>query len=260
MSRVFLHKTLMGILWVCLFLSACLPEAPVAEPTVIPVPSATPIPTATVNWFPATATKPKPSPTPFPEEATPQTANRGKILIEDDFSNDSFWEVQNNSDAKVNYEPNALSMVIVGEKAEAFSLSQHILPSNFYLTFTIETSICSDNDQYGIVFWRNSKSGTFRFWANCQGQLMVDRVLPDGTTRLVNWQSARKFVPGTPSSNVFSILAQDGKLDFFINETYQFSLQVKPDLEGALGIMARTAGSTDLSVRFSDLIISEPAP
>ena len=250
------------ILLSCLFLSACFPEvpAPVLEPSATLVPSETPIPTVTIDWFPATATKPHPTPTPQPDQTRPEDTERGNILVEDDFSDDSLWETQNKADVKVSYEPNALSMVITGEKSEAISLSKHILPSSFFMTLTIETSMCSDDDQYGIIFWRNSTSGTFRFWANCSGQLMVDRVLPDGTTRLVNWESARKLVPGTPSSNVFAILAQNGKLEFFVNDTFQFSLQTRPELQGGLGIIARTAGSTDLSIRFSDLLISEPAP
>ena len=244
----------------CLFLSACFPEAPILEPSATLAPSETPVPTATIDWFPATATKPEPTPTAQPNQDIPENAERGDIIIEDDFSDETFWETKNNPGFKISYEPNALSVVITGVKTEAVSLSEHILPQDFYLTFTIETSMCSDNDQYGIIFWRNSSSGTFRFWANCQGQLMVDRVLPDGTSRLVNWQGARKLAPGAPARNVYGILAKEGNVDFYVNDTYQFSYKTRPNLSGGLGIIAHTAGSSDLSIRFSDLIISEPTP
>lgn len=262
MTRFHRLKTMIWVCLVCLVLTACFPEAqlPVLEPNPTLAPSETVAPTATIDWFPATDTKPGPTPTPLPELPSLGETERGDSLIEDDFSDDSLWETPKNADLKVSYEPNALSVVITGEKFEALSISEHTLPSAFYLTFTIETSMCSDNDQYGIVFWRNSSSGTFRFWANCQGQLMVDRVLPDGTSRLVNWQAARKLAPGAPSRNVFGILAKEGNVDFYVNDTYQFSYKTRPNLSGGLGIIARTAGDKDLTIRFSDLIISEPAP
>lgn len=258
-TRPFLNS-LIALLLLCFFLSACFPEEPLPETSPTPAPSETPIPSPTIDWFPATATKTEPTPSPQAEQATPENPERGELLIEDNFSDDSLWETLNNADVKVSYEPEALSMVITGDKVEGISLSQHILPSEFYLTFTVETSMCSDNDQYGIIFWRYSSSGTFRFWANCSGQLMVDRVLPDGTSRLVNWQSARKLAPGAPSHNVFGILAKEGNVDFFVNDTYQFSIQTRPGLQGGLGIIARTVGDKNLTIRFSELIISKPTP
>lgn len=86
---------------------------------------------------------------------------------------------------------------------------------------------------------------------------MVDRVLPDGTSRLVNWQSARKLAPSAPSRNVFGIQAHAGELNFYVNDTYQFSLKTRPDLQGALGVIARSAGSTALTVRFSELKVTK---
>lgn len=244
------------VFWV----SACVTETKVLEPSPSPEPETTDLATPTINWFPATATTTIPAKTSAPTQETPIIQPLEDILFEDDFSDESLWQTRNETDARISFEPNALSVVVSGEKAEAYSISSHILPDAFYLEFTIETALCSEGDQYGIIFWRNSSSGTFRFWANCQGEIMVDRILPEGITQLIKWETARKFIPNAPARNAFGIQAKDGQLDFFVNDSYQFSLQTRASLEGAIGIIARTASDADLTVRFSELIVSKPSP
>ena len=256
-KRFFKHIV---VILLCLFLSACLTEPTPSEPSPTLMPTQTTILSPTIDWFPATATKPSPTQTPAPVQVNPVPPVREEILIEDDFSDESLWQTRNEVDAKISFEPNALSVVVSGEKTEAYSISTHTLPDTFFLEFTVETALCSDDDQYGIIFWRNSSSGTYRFWANCQGQIMVDKVLPEGITRLVNWESARKFIPNAPARNVFGIQSMNGQLDFFINDSYQFSIQVRADLEGAIGLIARTASDADLTVRFANLIVTKPKP
>jgi len=259
LPRINRFLKLFVVLLACPFLVACqATETTPLEPTSTSAPTQTPVPSATINWFPATATKSSPTETPVSIQISPEPPTGNDILIEDDFSDETLWQTRNEADARISFEPNALSVVVSGEKTEASSISTHTLPDTFFLEVTIETTLCSNDDQYGIIFWRNSSSGTYRFWANCQGQIMVDKVLPEGTTRLVNWESARKFIPNAPARNVFGIQSGKGQLDFFINGTYQFSIQTRANLEGALGVIAQTASDADLTVRFSNLIVSKP--
>lgn len=250
-------KVLLSAFLVCFLLVACTTQTNTAELTPSLEVSLTSLPSATIEWFPATETKPSPSETPGPVIASIEPTQRGDLIFMDDFSDKSLWQTQKGTEANISYETNALSVAISGDQIEALSLSQHTLPESFHLEFTIETALCSDDDQYGIIFWRNSASGTYRFWANCQGQIMVDRILPDGVYQLVKWDSARKIKPKAPASNVFGIQSRAGELNFYVNDTYQFSLKTRPDLQGALGVIARSAGSTALTVRFSELIVTK---
>lgn len=245
---------------ICLLLAGCLPNDESSLPTLTPPPAITDLPTATIDWFPATATPTKLKPSPESATATPEFYLHGELILKDDFSDETLWQTQNKADAKVSFEPNALSVAISGNGAEAQSISQHILESDFFLEITIEAALCSKGDQYGIIFWRYSDSGTYRLWLNCQGQITVELVTPELTTRLTKWETARKFVPNSPASNVIGIRANNGLLDIFINQSYQFSLHTRNDLKGALGVIARAAGNADLTIRVSDLIISKPEP
>ena len=250
-------KVLFSAFLACFLLVACATQTNTAELTPSLEVSLTSLPSATIEWFPATETKPSPSEIPGPVIASIEPTQRGDLIFMDDFSDKSLWQTQKGTEANISYETNALSVAISGDQIEALSLSQHTLPESFHLEFTIETALCSDDDQYGIIFWRNSASGTYRFWANWQGDIMVSSILQGGSTRSVNWQSARKLAPSAPSRNVFGIQAHAGELNFYVNDTYQFSLKTRPDLQGALGVIARSAGSTALTVRFSELKVTK---
>jgi len=71
-----------------------------AEPLPTETPTATTEPTATIQWFPNTAT-----PTPLPPlELQPTPAMRpgvGALLLEDDFSSEADWATQKNAAGSV---------------------------------------------------------------------------------------------------------------------------------------------------------------
>jgi hypothetical protein len=179
-------------------------------------------------------------------------------MVTDDFSDQSHWQESSGPTGTVAYETNALSLALPAGKTPLVSISDHILPGNFYLELTIDTLLCSDTDQYGLILWRNSSSGTFRIWFNCQAEVMVDRQLGASTGRLLNWQAARKLQPGAPASNRIAVWAESGQLRVFANGVEQFTLQTRSDLSGALGVIAQGSGSTAATFSISNLVIYAP--
>ena len=158
----------------------------------------------------------------------------------------------------VAYETNALSLALPAGKTPLVSLSDHILPGEFYLELTFDALMCSDADQYGLILWRNSTSGTFRVWFNCQGEVMADRQVGANIGRLLTWQVARKLQPDAPASNRIAVWAEAGQLRVFVNGVEQFSLQTRSDLSGALGVIAQGSGSNAATFSISNLIIFAP--
>ena len=242
-----------------LFLGAC-----GAEGTAIPEPSATPaLPTAepspTIDWFPRT-----PTPTPqIPaasqqETATTPTLIPSDLIASDDFSDLQLWQTSTGSAGTAAYEPNALSLAVSGGKNTLTSLSSHELPSDYYLEINLDAQMCSPDDQFGLILWNNSSSGTFRVWFSCSGQVMMDRVLPSGTTVLQKWQSARKFQVGSPAANRIGIRSVNNSLEVYVNETHQFTYSPLNKLNGALGVIARSGSDLAMTIRVSDLQISNP--
>lgn len=242
-----------------LVLAACAAPIPLATPTPEPEPTQSILPSATIDWFPSTPTPPRVTtqvgtqPTQIAE--VPVT---WPLLTTDDFSDQTHWQETNSPAGTVAYETNALSLALPAGKTPLVSISDHILPGNYYLELTFEALMCSEADQYGLILWRNSTSGTFRIWFNCQGEVMADRQLSASTGRLVNWQTARKLQPGAPASNRIAVWAEAGELRVFANGVEQFSLQTRSDLSGALGVIAQGSGSNAATFSISDLVIYAP--
>lgn len=244
---------------ILLVLAAC--AAPIAEaaPTPMPEPTQTVLPSPTIDWFPST-----PTPTRIATEVGSVPTQISEVpvgwplVISDNFSDQTHWQVTSSATGTVAYETNALSLALPAGKTPLVSISDHILPGEFYLELSFDALLCSDADQYGLILWRNSTSGTFRVWFNCEGEVMADRQLSANTGRLVNWQTARKLQPGAPASNRIAVWAEEGQLRVFVNGVEQYSLQTRRDLSGALGVIAQGAGSNAATFTISNLVIYAP--
>lgn len=253
-----LKRSLLFILAI-LVLAACAAQIPETTPTPEPEPTMAILPSPTIDWFPSTPTPTRVAtevgtiPTPIAEVPV-----SWPLMVTDDFSDQSHWQESSGATGTVAYETNALSLALPAGKAPLVSISDHILPGEFYLELTFDTLMCSDEDQYGLILWRNSTSGTFRIWFNCRGEVMVDRQLNASIGRLLNWQKARKLQPGAPASNRIAVWAEDGQLRVFANGIEQFSLQTHSDLSGALGVVAQGSGSNAATFSISNLVIYAP--
>lgn len=253
-----LKKSLLFVVFL-LIVAACAAPTPQTTSTPELEPTQAILPSATIDWFPST-----PTPTRVATEVgiiptqISELPVTWPLLVADDFSDQSHWQASSGTAGTVAYGTNALSLALPAGKTPVVSISDHILPGNFYLELTFEALLCSDADQYGLILWRNSTSGTFRIWFNCQGEVMADRLLSASTGRLLNWQTARKLQPGAPASNRIAVWAEDGQLRVFANGVEQFSLETRRDLSGAFGVIAQGAGSNAATFSISDLAIYAP--
>jgi hypothetical protein len=253
-----LKKSCLIVLMI-LVLAACAPLEPEVTPTPEMEPTSTPSPSPTIDWFPST-----PTPTRNATEVGGLPTQIAEVPVSwplqvaDDFSDQNHWQETSGSAGAVAYETNSLSLALPAGKTPLVSISDHILPGDFYLELTIEALMCSDADQYGLILWRNSTSGTFRIWFNCKGEVMADRQLNSSTGKLLNWQTARKLQPGAPASNRIAVWAEAGHLRVFANGVEQFNLQTRSDLSGALGVIAQGSGGNASTFSISDLVIYAP--
>ena len=233
-------------------------EAPMPEPSATPE-LPTPEPSPTFDWFPRT-----PTPTPeIPVTLQPTEPARSTPLADDqiavdDFGDPQLWQTSNGVAGAVAYETNALSLAVQGGKNTLTSLSTHELPSDYYLEINLDAQMCSPEDQFGLILWNNSSSGTFRIWFSCSGQVMMDRVLPSGTTVLHKWQTARKYQVGSPATNRVGVRSVNNSLEIYVNETHQFTYSPLNKLTGPLGVIAQSGGELAMTIRVSDLQILNP--
>lgn len=242
-----------------LLLAACAGQTAEMTPTPEPEPTLVLSPSPTMDWFPST-----PPPTRIATEAGGLPTQISEVpvtwplTVSDNFSDPSHWQETSSPAGTVAYEANSLTLALPAGKMPLVSMSDHILPGDFYLELTMDVLMCSDADQYGLILWRNSTSGTFQIWFNCQGEVMAERQIGGSIGRLLNWQTARKLQPGAPASNRIAVWAEAGQLRVFVNGAEQYSLQTRSDLSGALGVIAQGSGSNAVTFSISDLLIYTP--
>lgn len=251
-------KSIWLVVPLVLLVSACqaIPES-LPEPTSA-LPTQTIEPTATIDWFPRTPTLP-PVLNPTPNTSLPTRSSDAEgLLVADDFSDTTYWQTSSTTAGTSAYDANAITLAVNSGKHNLSSLSEHLLPTEFFLEINLDTLMCSPEDQYGLILWNNSQSGTFRLWLNCAGEVKFERVLPTGTSQLVSWQTGRKLQPGSPAFNRIGVWSRQGELEVLINGTSQFTYLLYSEPQGELGVIAQTGGYLPMTIRVSDLEIREP--
>jgi hypothetical protein len=241
-----------GLLLTLVFLSSCL-TLDIAPPTVTPLPSDTPTPTATIIWFPSSAT---PTPIAVPTfTGTPEMSpGIGRQTLSDDFSDDSVWDTAKGDGGSAAIAMERLSLAV--QPGYYISSMRRELPlSDFYAEITARPSLCRGEDSYGIII-RGVGSSFYRFALTCDGQVRAERIY--GGTRLVIQEPVPSGdAPRPPGEVRIGIWAVGSEMRLFLNGRFQFSVSEPTFPIGAFGVFARSAGTEPVSVTFSDFEVYE---
>jgi len=254
-----MHRQLAGLgLILMLALSGCAGGLfATAEPLPTETPTATTEPTATIQWFPNTAT-----PTPLPPlELQPTPAMRpgvGALLLEEDFSSEADWATQKNAAGSVGLGANKLTIVINQPGVSLASLRRAPDFGDFYLEVTVEPSLCGRDDRFGVLLRAQSEGDYYRLFSDCAGNLRLERVLGGTATVVQNWTATILIRP--PLSFKLGVWAYRGELRVFVEDKFQFSASDPMLTGGRVGFYARAASKGPLSVSFSDLKVSALDP
>ncbi|NOH04782.1 MAG: hypothetical protein HND47_23835 [Chloroflexi bacterium] len=218
------------------------------------IPTETPPPTATINWFPPSAT---PTLQAFSTKApTPEMRpGLGEELVTDDFSRSSLWEIAASDEASAEIIDNRLTLAVQSQ-VYMTSLRRDLLIDDYYAEITAQPSLCRGEDSYGILVRANGGS-YYRFALACNGTVRAERVT--NSIRLILQQPlpSGDVPPGAPGSVRIGVWALGRELRLFLNGRFQFSISDPSFPIGTLGVFVRSAGETAAVVSFSDLAIQE---
>lgn len=227
--------------------TSCLPLSQI-PPAATPLPTDTPIPSATIVWFPPSAT-PTLLALPTYTGTAEMNPGIGAKILSDDFSKDSPWDtaVSNNGSAAIGN--NRLSLAV--QPGYYLSSMRRELPlSDFYAEITAHPSLCRDDDNYGIIV-RGVGSSFYRFVLTCNGQIRAERI--SGGTRLPIYDPVPSGdAPRPPGEVRIGMWAVGDEMRLFLNDRFQFSVSDPKFPIGAFGVFARSAGDEEVSVTFSD--------
>ncbi len=234
-------------------LAACSGQGEVEVlPTDTPSPSATP--TATIQWFPPTDT-PRPLATPTTQPTPDLRPGIGKLILEDDFEQNSPWQTQRSAAGSVAFGKQELTLAIAQPQGVLFSFRREPALDNFYLEITANPSLCRGADVYGLLLRAASPQDTYRFLIACNGMLRLERIKNSKVVILYDWTPSAQVPPGSPLVLRVGVWMLNNEMRFFINDVYQFGIHDTVWQRGSIGVFARSAGKNALTVNFSNLAI-----
>jgi len=268
-SFLTLRKTLVpwGCKRIALFLSlfslfaltACsAPSEAALLPSPLP-PTLTPSPTATIVWFPPTAT-----PTLVPTQVLTPTADLstaiGSLIFEDRFEESRDWSLAQTDSSSIALGKNEITLAIAQPKLYLYTLRQSPQLSAFYLELIAWPNLCRGEDEYGILFRVTPQMDFYRLALTCNGQLRLDRFYQGKASVPFPKTFSGAVPPGAPSSVPIAIWASQKEITVFVNDQFQFTLPEAVIKAGALGLFARSVSSAAVTVNFSDLKVYEIVP
>lgn len=235
-----------------LLLTACSTLDAILATPIPPTQTETPLPTATINWFPASAT-PTPQVLPTNPPTPEMRPGLGNEILTDDFSDPSLWDTAASSQASADIQNNHLTLA-VQSKVYILSLRQELVLDDYYAEITARPSLCRREDTYGLLV-RASTASYYRFALACNGTVRAERV--NGGARLVLQQplASGDVPPGAPGEVRIGVWAVGKEMRLFLNGRFQFNIIDPSFPSGTIGVFVRSAGNTAAVISFSDLSI-----
>lgn len=236
-------------------LAACLPDVPTPAP--LP-PTATitntPSPTQTIVWFPATATY-TPYATQIIEPTQDFRAAFGSILFRDTFTDTQQWQTSQSAVGNIAYGNNDLTLAVAEARGTLITLRKTPSMSNNYLQIDALPSLCRGSDVYGVQVRAISAQDGYRVLVRCDGKLRVERVKHGEVVPLQDWMQSSSVMPGGMLPVRLGVLAVNQEMRIFLNDVLQCTVKDPLWNEGMVGLYARSAGDTPLTVSFSNLVV-----
>jgi hypothetical protein len=242
-----------------LVLSACVPASSLnVTPSGLPAVSTKSSPTATIDWFPATATW-TPFPTDEPSATSQPFPGLGPQTFSDDFSDPKNWPNARPEASSANsliLDRNRLTLALNVSPASLSSLQSGLMLRDFYAEVIVSVNRCSIGDSYGMLFRAASEAYAYRFVLNCSGQSRADRIRGGQVFPLQDWLPSGDAPPGAPGEVRLGVWAAGAEMRFFLNKRYQFSILDPVFRNGTLGVFASAASPEGMNVSFSNLTVN----
>jgi hypothetical protein len=175
----------------------------------------------------------------------------GDVIATDDFSRSSTWDTATSNQGSASISRERLTLA-VQPGVYMISLQNNILVGDFYAEITARPSLCRGEDEYGILVRANAVT-YYRFSLTCNGQAHAERVSLKERHDLHEPVVSGDVPPGAPGEVRIGVWAAGPELRLFLNGRFQFSISDLNLSSGTVGVFARAAGDTPLTVTFSDL-------
>ncbi len=240
-------------MWTSSWFPVLLPR-PFSTPTFA-IPTVTATITPTIQWFPPTKTHPQ-----FPSQAIAATPEYhpgiGSLIFSDSFTSPELWNTSTSPQASASVTRNRLLLSFSGQGPfSVMSLRSQPSLDNFYAEATADISLCSQDDEYGLVFRAQPGLNFYRFVVNCAGQVRLERSHNGQIYPIQDWVSSGDATFGAPARVTLGLWAVGDEMRVFLNDNFQFSVRDPLFHSGSIGFFVLAGGKTSVTASFSDLLV-----
>lgn len=184
----------------------------------------------------------------------------GALIFQDQFEKSTGWQTGSVAAGNVAIGENELTLAVSTPRGILTSLRTSPQFDNFYLEVDLLPSLCTGEDAFGLLLRAISNQDYYRLLINCNAQMRLERIRGGRSLPLQDWTLSGQIRPGGLLQTRLGVWADGSELDIFVNGAYQFSIKDPVFTSGTVGVFARAAGDTSLSVSFSNLMIYAVPP
>ena len=177
----------------------------------------------------------------------------GDLLFSDDFSDPDKWATGRSPAGSIAVSLNELTLAVSQERGYLSTIRSGSTLADFYTEITASPSLCRGSDEYGLLLRVSASEDFYRFSLSCNGEARLDRFLNGRASSPQPWLMSGAIPPGAPSSSRLAVAATGKELRFFVNGEYLFTVSDSSIPSGSLGVFARAASDTPVTVNFTDL-------
>ena len=225
------------------------------QPPLPSIVTETPQPTATIDWFPASAT-PTPGALSTQKPPTPEMRpGLGTTILTDEFSDPSLWDTATSDQASAEMDNNRLNLS-AQSKVYMISLRHELTASDYYAEITARPNLCRGDDSYGLLVRANAVA-YYRFSLSCNGNVFAERISGSKHELLQAPLPSGDVPRGAPGEVRIGVWAVGTEMRLFLNGRYQFSVSNSNYPSGTIGVFVNSAGETPVIVSFSRLALQE---
>jgi hypothetical protein len=229
---------------------------PIATETgVLATPTLTP--TATIEWFPATAT-PTLIPTVVKSPTPDPMAGASELVYRDDFSDPDLWITYQEIYSNITILNQDITLAVDDNGGLVYAFRSAPQLNDYYAGITASPSYCGPGDEYGLmVRVTGDRRDHYRFVVNCDGKAGLFRVVNDRVIQIAAWVEHPILARSFPSKSRLALRVQGRDLQFYANGQLLVSVVDAVISRGAVGVFVRASSGEPALVSFSDLEVYE---
>jgi hypothetical protein len=184
------------------------------------------------------------------------------VLYRDEFQTNLGWQLGQSAVGGASLIEGRLRVAV--RQPNAFFSVRSPAPDleNFYAQVSVRSEVCSEGDEFGLMFRFTRYGDHYRFTLTCSGEARVSRSLESGEIALIPITPTHTIIPGRLVENHLAVRASEASFRFYINGTEVFAAQDSSLAIGGIGFYVRSRRGGQTTASFDHLLVRglEPTP